>query len=73
MAEREGAEEIREGHVKDAEKRIEHDRVAEAVRGLPPHSRLVLCSVYLLARPGSAAPSPETYTRFTVKPVIGRI
>lgn len=50
LAEREGAEAIREGHVKDSEKRIEHDRVAEAVSGLPSHSRLVLYSVYLLGK-----------------------
>jgi cell division control protein 6 len=36
--------------VRRAEKRIEHDRVAEAVRNLPSHSKLVLCSVYLLSK-----------------------
>lgn len=49
IAEREGAEAVAEDHVRRAEKRIEHDRVAEAVRNLPSHSKLVLCSVYLLS------------------------
>ena len=50
VAEREGAEAIAEDHVRRAEKRIEHDRVMEAVRNLPSHSKLVLCSVYLLSK-----------------------
>ncbi len=50
VAEREGAEAIAEDHVRRAEKRIEHDRVTEAVRNLPSHSKLVLCSVYLLGK-----------------------
>jgi len=48
LAEREGAEAVAEDHVRRAEKRIEHDRVMEAVQNLPSHSKLVLCSVYLL-------------------------
>jgi cell division control protein 6 len=39
-----------EDHVRRAEKRIEHDRVMEAVRNLPSHSKLVLCSVYVLSK-----------------------
>jgi cell division control protein 6 len=50
VAEREGAEAIVEDHVRRAEKRIEHDRVMEAVRNLPSHSKLVLCSVYVLSK-----------------------
>ena len=49
IAEREGAEAVAEDHVRIAEKRIEHDRITEAVRNLPSHSKLVLCSVYLLS------------------------
>jgi len=52
VAEREGAEAVAEDHVRRAEKRIEHDRVMEAVRNLPSHSKLVLCSVYLLSKAG---------------------
>lgn len=50
LAKREGTEEIREEHVKTAENRIEHDRVAETVKSLPLHSKLVLCGVYLLGK-----------------------
>jgi len=48
LAEREGAPQLLEGHIRQAEKRIEHDRMTEALRNLPLHSKLVLCSVYLL-------------------------
>jgi len=50
LAERKGSSQVLEEHVRCAEKRIEHDRVAEAVRNLPLHSKLVLCSVYLLTK-----------------------
>jgi len=47
-AEREGSSRLNEEHIRQAEKRIEHDRMSEALRNLPLHSKLVLCSVYLL-------------------------
>jgi len=50
LAEREGSEAVVEDHVRRAEKRIEHDRIAEALENLPLHSKLVLCSVYLLGK-----------------------
>jgi cell division control protein 6 len=50
LAEREGAHVIGEDHVREAEKRIEHDRIAEALTNLTPHSKLVLFSVYLLGK-----------------------
>ena len=50
IAERKGDSKILENHIREAEKRIEHDRVAYAVKNLPLHSKLVLHSVYLLAR-----------------------
>jgi len=50
LAEREGSSRVLEEHVRRAEKRIEHNRVLEAVRNLPLHSKLVLCSVYLLTK-----------------------
>jgi len=50
LAEREDSDAILEDHVRRAEKRIEHDRVMEALRNLPPHSKIVLCSVYLLGK-----------------------
>ncbi len=54
LAEREGANLVTEEHVRLAERRIEHDRVIEAVRNLPLHSKLVLCSAYLLAKVDSS-------------------
>jgi len=50
LAEREGSDKITETQIRLAEKRIEHDRVLEALANLPLHSKLVLCSVYLLER-----------------------
>jgi len=50
LAEREGNSQVNENHIRQAEKRIEHDRITEALRNLPFHSKLVLCSVYLLSK-----------------------
>ncbi len=50
LAEREGAEYVQEEHIRKAEERIEHDRIVEAVKNLTLHSKLVLCSVYLLRK-----------------------
>ena len=50
LAEREGSESVLEEHIRRAEKRIEHDRIVEALRNLTLHSKLVLCSVYLLGK-----------------------
>jgi cell division control protein 6 len=48
LAEREAALRITDEHIRSAEKRIEHDRVIDAMKNLTPHSKLVLASVYLL-------------------------
>jgi len=50
LAEREGVTYITEDHVRRAEKRIEHNRIVEALVNLPLHSKIVLCSVYLLGK-----------------------
>lgn len=50
VAERENATRLDESHIRRAEKRIEHDRMTEALRNLPFHSKLVLCSVYVLSK-----------------------
>jgi len=50
LAEREGSDLVTEDHVRRAEERIEHDRIAEALKNLPAHSKIVLLSVYLLNR-----------------------
>lgn len=48
VAERMGAEAVLEDHVREAEKKIEHDRISEALSNLPTHAKLVLFSVFLL-------------------------
>jgi len=53
VAERHGDTVITEYHVRDAEKHIEHDRVAEAVTNLTLHSKLVMLSVYNLNKSSS--------------------
>jgi len=50
LAERDGEKTISEDYVYRAQKRIEHDRVVEALRSLPMHSKVVLLSVFLLSK-----------------------
>ena len=50
---------ILEDHVKEAEKRIEHNRIVEALANLTLHSKLVLLSVYHLNR--ASASTGEIY------------
>lgn len=64
VAERQGARVIMEEHVREAEKRIEHNRVAEAIKNLTLHSKLVLLSVYRLNKP--SATTGEIYDVYNV-------
>jgi cell division control protein 6 len=50
LAEREGATCVTEDHVRQAEKRVENDRIVEILVNLPLHPKLVLCGVYLLGK-----------------------
>jgi len=50
LAERKGDRPVSEDHVRQAQRRIEHDRVAEALGSLPTHSKMVLSSVFVLQR-----------------------
>jgi len=50
LTERKGVRIITEEHIRQAETRIEHDRVVEALKNLPVHSKLVLFGVYLLVK-----------------------
>ncbi|MGD6934663.1 MAG: Cdc6/Cdc18 family protein [Candidatus Bathyarchaeia archaeon] len=59
VAERQGAKNITEEHVRQAEKHIEHNRVVEALKNLTLHSKLVLLSVYHLNK--SSATTGEIY------------
>jgi len=48
LAERSGADLVREAHVRQAQEKIELDRVVEVVRTLPTQSKLVLFSIITL-------------------------
>jgi len=61
LAEREGASRVEERHVREAEKRIERDRIEEVIRNLPLHSKIVLCSVYLLNKKVSSVATGDIY------------
>jgi len=50
LAERRGNERISEEHVRQAQERIEHDRVLETLKSLPSYSKLVLLTVYFFSK-----------------------
>ncbi len=50
LAEREGAKSVSEAHVRQAQRKIEENRVDEALKTLPLHQRLVLYSIYHTSR-----------------------
>jgi cell division control protein 6 len=50
LVEREGTTKILEVHIRQAQKKIEHDRVTMILRTLTPHSRLVLCGMFLIKK-----------------------
>jgi cell division control protein 6 len=50
LVEREGSAKILEVHIRQAQKKIEHDRVTMILRTLTPHSRLVLCGMFLIKK-----------------------
>jgi cell division control protein 6 len=50
VAERGNSRSVTEAHIREAERRIEHDRIINALTNLTPQSKLVLYSVYLLRK-----------------------
>jgi cell division control protein 6 len=50
IVEREGASVISEGHVRQAQQKIERDRVVEVLTTLPLHSKIVMLGVLLLKK-----------------------
>ncbi len=50
IAERGGNPAITENDVREAQKKIEHDRIYAFLRSLPLHSKLIMCSVYLMRK-----------------------
>jgi len=53
LAEREGAAQVVEDHVRRAQEKIEEDRLLVVLKTLPMHSKLVLCSVYMFRKSSS--------------------
>jgi cell division control protein 6 len=49
LAEREGNSKITDSHIRRAQTKIEQDRVSEALKSLPVHSKIVLISTHLLS------------------------
>jgi len=49
LAEREGATQVTEQNVRQAQQKIEHDRVSEVLKSLPAHSKILLVGAYLLS------------------------
>ena len=49
LTEREGVESVAEQHVRQAQQKIEHDRVSEVLKSLPAHSKILLVGAYLLS------------------------
>ncbi len=52
LAERDDTNEVQEDHVREAQEKIEIDRVVEVVRTLPQQSKLVLFAIILLEKQG---------------------
>jgi cell division control protein 6 len=50
ITERDGVAKVTEENVRRAQKKIEEDRVVLVLKTLPIHSKLVLCSIYLMSR-----------------------
>lgn len=50
IAERRGEKKITESHVREAQERIEHDQVYEAIKSLPTHSKIILLTAYFLSK-----------------------
>jgi len=48
LTERDGSSKISEDHVRRAQNKIEQDRVEMVLKTLPIHSKLVLCSIYIM-------------------------
>ncbi|HKM75070.1 MAG TPA: orc1/cdc6 family replication initiation protein [Candidatus Bathyarchaeia archaeon] len=56
LSERERGSHVQETHVREAQQKIEHDRVSEVLKSLPAHSKILLVGAYLLSNhlPGGA-------------------
>jgi cell division control protein 6 len=65
LAERDNAEKVEDRHVKEAQKRIEHDRVFEVLSSLPLHSKIILHVLYSASKAGkSGVTTGELYDKY---------
>ncbi len=71
IAEREGESRVRVEHVKKAVKKIETDYMAETVRTLPIHTKILLYGMILLSESADKFTTGEVYTIY--KKLCGRI
>ena len=75
VAEREGSEMVEEKHVRIAEKKIEQDKVAETIKKMPIHEKLVITSV-MLSEQGTTGDIYNKYSelakRLGLEPVTQR-
>jgi cell division control protein 6 len=55
LAERDSSSQVTEACVRSAQEKIEHDRVNEALRSLPVHSRLIVAAAYVISNHGHEA------------------
>ncbi|MHC1564028.1 MAG: Cdc6/Cdc18 family protein [Candidatus Hecatellaceae archaeon] len=65
LAERDNAEKVEDRHVKEAQKRIEHDRVFEVLSSLPLHSKIILYVLHSANKAGkSGVTTGELYDKY---------
>lgn len=50
LAEREGSSSIKENHVREAQKKVEHDKVSTFLKTLPLHSKIIICVTYIMRK-----------------------
>lgn len=66
IAERRGEKIVREEHVQEAQRKIEHDRVVEVLNSLPLHSKILLYSAYILSKDSNEATTGSLYDVYKV-------
>ncbi len=66
IAERKGEKIVREEHVQEAQRKIEHDRVFEVLSSLPLHSKILLYSAYMLSKNNNEATTGSLYDVYRV-------
>jgi len=67
LAERDNAERVKDCHVMEAQKRIEHDRVFEVLSSLPLHSKIILHTLYSAEKRGKRGlTTGELYNKYTL-------